>query len=133
MIEKMTHVSLLVKDSEEALDFYINKLGFSKVTDIINGPMRFVTVAPQGQGTEIVLMRPDPSMGGEVGMKMMIDRIGKAPMLLFKVDDCQKTFDELRMKGVKIVQEPAKAPFGMQAFIADLYGNPLLLVEHPHK
>jgi predicted enzyme related to lactoylglutathione lyase len=133
MIEKMTHVSLLVKDYEEALDFYVNKLGFVKVTDVTNGPMRFVAVAPQRKGTRIVFMQPNPTMGGEARMRMMTEHIGKAPILLFRVDDCQRTCDELKEKGVEILHEPVKAPYGIQAVIADLYGNPLLLLEHPHQ
>jgi predicted enzyme related to lactoylglutathione lyase len=46
--------------------------------------------------------------------------IGKTPALMFKVDDCRKTCDELRSKGVTIVKESGKAPFGIQALIADL-------------
>ncbi|MFZ2499140.1 hypothetical protein [Methanosarcina sp.] len=57
--------------------------------------------------------------------------IGKTPSLMFKVDDCKKTCDELRSKGVMIAKEPEKAHFGIQALIVDLYGNPLWLIEHP--
>ena len=59
MIENMTHVMLFVKDHDEALDFYTRKLGFEKVTDVSPMPgIRFLTVAPKGQGTEIILHLP---------------------------------------------------------------------------
>lgn len=132
MIEKMTHVSLLVQDYDDALDFYINKLGFAKMTDVTNGPIRFVTVAPQGQGTRILFMQPNPTMGGEAEVNVMTEHIGKASIILFKVDDCQKTCDGLRKRGVKIIHEPVQTPLGIEAVIADLYGNPLLLVERSH-
>jgi predicted enzyme related to lactoylglutathione lyase len=131
VIEKMTHVSLIVRDWDEAMDFYINKLGFVKVRDVGQGAMRFLSVAPQGQGAEIVLMKPDPARGGEAGAKAMTKLIGKGPMMIFKVDDIKKTCDELRKKGVTILKELGKSPFGIQAIIADLYGNQLVLVEYP--
>jgi len=132
MIENMTHVMLFVKDYDEALDFYTKKLGFEKVTDVSLMPgIRFLTVAPKGQGTEIILHLPGVAMHGEAEAKRMAGLIGKTPALMFKVDDCKKTCDELRSKGVKIDQEPGKAPFGIQARIEDLYGNPIWLIEHP--
>jgi catechol 2,3-dioxygenase-like lactoylglutathione lyase family enzyme len=132
MFEKMTHVMLFVKDQDEALDFYTKKLGFEKVTDVSLAPgMRFLTVAPRGQGTEIVLHKPGAPMHGEAEAKRQAGLIGKTASLMFKVDDCQKTCDELRAKGVIIAKEPGKAPFGIQAQILDLYGNPLWLLEYP--
>ncbi len=132
MIEEMTHVMLFVKDYDEALDFYTNKLGFVKVTDVNPIPgWRFLSIAPKGQGTEIILHVPNAAMQGETEAKRETELIGKTPALMFKVDDCRKTCDELRSKGVVILQEPGKAPFGIQACILDLYENPLWLIEYP--
>ncbi len=132
MIEDMTHIVLFVKDYDEALDFYTNKLGFEKVADASPAPgWRFLSVAPKGQGTEIILHVPNAAMQGEAEAKRQAGLIGKTPALMFKVDDCKKTCDELRSKGVIIAEEPGKAPFGIQALIMDLYGNPLWLIEHP--
>jgi len=128
----MTHVMLFVKDQDEALEFYTKKLGFKKVTDVSPMPgMRFLTVAPQGKGAEVILHKPTAALHGEAEAKRMADLIGKTAALMYKVDDCKKTCDELRAKGVKIVMEPGRAPFGVQASILDLYGNPIFLVEHP--
>lgn len=132
MIENMTHVMLFVKDYDEALDYYINKLGFVKVADVSLSPgFRFLSVAPNGQGTEIILHVPNIEMQGKTEVKREVELIGKTPSLMFKVDDCKRTCDELRSKGVMITQEPEKAPFGIQARIVDLYGNSLWLIEHP--
>lgn len=90
-----------------------------------------MSVAPKGQGTEIILHVPNASIQGEAEANREAEFIGKTPALMFKVDDCKKTCDELRSKGVTIVEEPAKAPYGIQALIVDLYGNPLWLIEHP--
>lgn len=132
MFEEMTHVMLFVKDYDEALDFYTKKLGFVKVTDVNPAPgWRFLSVAPKGQGTEIILHVPIALIQGEAEAKREAELIGKTPALLFKVDDCKKTCDELRSKGVIIVKEPGEAPYGIQAQIVDLYGNPLWLIEPP--
>jgi catechol 2,3-dioxygenase-like lactoylglutathione lyase family enzyme len=132
MIEDMTHVMLFVTDYNEALNFYTNKLGFVKVTDVSPVPgWRFLSVAPKGQGTEIILHMPDATIQGEAEAKRETELIGKTPALMFRVDDCKKTCDELRSKGVTIVEEPGKAPYGIQALIVDLYGNPLWLIEPP--
>lgn len=132
MIEDMTHVMLFVTDYNEALNFYTNKLGFVKVTDVSPAPgLRFLSVAPKGQGTEIILHMPDATIQGEAEAKRETELIGKTPALMFRVDDCKKTCDELRSKGVTIVEEPGKAPYGIQALIVDLYGNPLWLIEPP--
>ena len=124
MFEKMTHVMIFVRDYEEALDFYTNKLGFKKVSDVNPGKgWRFLTVAPKGEGTEIILYIPDPAVHGEAEAKRMNEEIGRASTMMFKVDDCKKSCDELRAKGVKVLMEPGKAPFGIQALIADLTGT----------
>lgn len=71
------------------------------------------------------------AMQGEAEANREAELTGKTPSLMFKVDDCRKTCDELRSKGVKIVKEPEEAPFGIQALIVDLYGNPLWFIEYP--
>jgi catechol 2,3-dioxygenase-like lactoylglutathione lyase family enzyme len=59
MIERRSIVPLIVKDLDEAFEFYTEKLGFEKVTDV-HGPMHFLTVAPkEGKDTEILLQVPD--------------------------------------------------------------------------
>ncbi len=132
MFEKMDYVMTFVRDYDEALDFYTKKLGFEKVTDVSPMPgFRFLTVAPRGDDTAIVLHKPSVKLHGEAEAKRMSDLIGKASPLMFKVDDCRKTCDELRAKGVKILKEPGPAPFGIQASIADMYGNVIWLIEHP--
>lgn len=131
MIENLTHVMLFVKDYDEALDFYTNILGFIKIADVNMGQgWRFLSVAPRSQGTEIILHVPNAVMQGEEA-KQQTELIGKTPSFMFKVDDCKETCEELRSKGVIIAIEPGEAPYGIQALILDLYGNPLWLIEHP--
>jgi len=105
MIEKLAFVSIVVKDQDEALAFYTEKLGFHKVRDV-KGPIRFLTVAPkEGKETEILLQLPDAKAFGEERAAELQDQIGKTSWI-FNVDDTKKTVEELREKGVEIVQEP---------------------------
>ena len=133
MIERLSHVTILVRDIDEALDFYTRKLGLVKVMDSSMGPgERWVTVAPKGQkDVEIVLQKPSPAMHGEKEAKQMLKQVGKGTTWVFKVDNCQKTCDQLRKKGVQIVREPETLPFGIEAVFVDLYGNPFVLMERP--
>ena len=133
MIKRLSHVTILVKDIDEALDFYTNKLGLVKVTDNSFGPgERWVTVAPRGQkDIEIVLQKPSAAMHGAEGAKKMLKQVGKAPAWVFRVDDCRKACDKLRKKGVRIVSGPEALPYGVEAVFADLYGNSFVLMERP--
>ena len=128
MIERLSIVPVVVKDLDEAFEFYTEKLGFEKVTDV-KGPIHFLTVAPKkGKDTEIVLQVPDPNVFGEEMAADLRSQIGNNS-LIFKVDNCKTTVEELRNKGVKILMEPQTEVYGTQAIIADLYGNSFVLRE----
>jgi uncharacterized glyoxalase superfamily protein PhnB len=128
IIERLSIVPLIVKDLDEALEFYTEKLGFEKVTDV-HGHIHFLTVAPkEGKDTEILLQVPDPKMMGEEAASALMNQIGTSQWI-YLVDNCKNTVEELRKKCVKILMEPQTQPYGTQAIIADLYGNSLVLRE----
>jgi predicted enzyme related to lactoylglutathione lyase len=131
MIERLSRVTIIVKDIDEALDFYTKKLGFIKVTDnSIGGGYHWVTASPKGQqGLEIVLQHPDPEMHGATGAKQLMKEIRKGTTWVFKVDNCKKTRDQLKKKGVEIPQKPEALPYGVESVFADLYGNKFVLME----
>src|SRR5690242_13612897 len=129
MIKDLNHVTILVKDYDEALHFYTDVLGLEKRIDEQFGPARWITVAPKGQAQiEIVLQKPEPSMHGEKCQKMT-EQIGHSTTWVFGADDCQKTYEQLRAKGVNFKRPPEKMPWGIQAVFEDLYGNTFTLVE----
>jgi len=129
MIERVSHVTVLVRDSDEALDFYTNKLGFEKVEDSkMPSGDRWLTVAPKaGKDVQIVLQEPGAAFGDRAGE--MMKRVGQGTTWAFKVDDCKKTCDELQRKGVKILSPPMDLGFAIEATFADLYGNPYILMQ----
>ncbi len=128
MIERLTHVTVLVKDYDEALDFYTKKLGFKVVEDARTpGGDRWLTVAPPGDSIQIVLQKPGPAEFGERAREML-GRVGQGTNWVFKVDDCKRTCDELAKKGVKIASPPQDFGFAVEAVFQDLYGNAFTLM-----
>ena len=131
MIRRLTHVTVIVKDQEEALKWYTEILGFEKRDDSKIGEMRWLTVAPKNSKLEIVLQKPVSAIhGGEEGVKTLLSRVGQGTWWVLEVDDCHEVFDELKVKGVKFIEdEPQQMPWGISANFFDLYGNPFNIIE----
>lgn len=130
MISRVTHVTVLVADIDEAIEWYTSTFGFELRNDEEFAPgMRWVTVAPADGETEIVLQEPSEAFHGEAPAAAMRERIGRGTMTVLAVDDCHETVDELDGRGVEITTEPEEVPWGIHAIIEDLYGNPYNLVE----
>lgn len=128
MLSGLSHVSLLVEDYDEALQWYTEKLGLSPRDNAEFAPgMRWITVAVDGQkDLELVLYKPDPATESRY-----LPSIGKQPGFVFNTTDCRGDVEQLRSRGVQIVGEPEVQPWGVQAIFADLYGNQHVLVEPP--
>jgi len=122
-ITRLGHVTVFVKDYDEALKWYTQTLGLEKTADQPFGDSgeRWLTVAPAGQKeTQIVLAKTRPSTAG---------LIGKQSHWVFQTSDCQKAYQQLQARGVKFSVPPQKQPWGTQAIFEDLYGNQFVLVE----
>lgn len=130
MIQALTHVTVLVEDVDEARKWYRSKLGFEVRSDDEFAPgMRWVTVAPPGEPTEIVLQEPNPDFHGPERADTLRDRIGEGTTTVLAVDDCAETVATLEARGVTITTQPEEVPWGIHATIVDLHGNPFNLVE----
>ena len=123
---KIKSITLSVRDYDEALDFYVGKLGFEKVADRKIAPgMRWVTVAPKGgKGTVIQFEKASsPSEKQRIGKQL-------GNMLVqIETENFDETYRTMKEKGIKFVEEPKVAPWGKQAVFSDLYGNLFDLVE----
>jgi predicted enzyme related to lactoylglutathione lyase len=127
MLDKLSVVTILVRDQDEALKYYTETLGLEKMDDVSFGADRWVTVTPPGQkDLQIFLCKAD-----SFGMNLM-DYIGKAPSWAFGTDDCQKTYETLSARGVKFTQTPTQRPGGIEADFEDLYGNKFAVVQEAH-
>lgn len=130
MISDVTHATMLVSDTDEAVEWYTETFGFELRNDEEFAPgMRWVTVAPEGGDTELVLQEPNEEFHGTDRAKEMQDQIGKAPTTVLAVDDCRETVAELEENGVEVTTQPEEVPWGVHANVVDLYGNPYNLVE----
>ena len=131
MITKLAIVAILVRDQDEALRFYTERLGLEKRADEVFGPgVRWLTVAPKGQQeVEVVLQKPEPAMHGEEGARQMLERVGQATTWSFNTDDCRQDYETFRSRGVKFSSPPQERPYGLEAVFEDLYGNVFSLLE----
>jgi predicted enzyme related to lactoylglutathione lyase len=131
MIKVLAVISIFVRDQEEALNFYVDKLGFVKKTDISMGPgARWVTIAPPDQpvGVEISLVQPNASWHGD-RVEELLERVGQTPTWSYGTDDCQKTYEELTVKGVEFSSPPTQQMYGIEAVCEDLYGNSMSILQ----
>lgn len=119
-----------VHDQNVALEFYTKKLGFEVSSDVTMpemGNFRWLTVSPPGQpDISIVLMAipGEPVMDAET--KAEVERIvakGFASAVFFTTDDCWKTYNELKDRGVEFVSEPEDQPYGIDVGFRDPSGN----------
>jgi lactoylglutathione lyase len=110
-------VTLFVNDQDRAKEFYTKKLGWEVQDDAPMGEsMRWLTVAPPGSQTSIVLAKGFPESWSP-------DRVGGNTGLALEVDDVFKTADQLKKSGVEFTAEPSVEFFGGWAMFKDSEGN----------
>jgi uncharacterized glyoxalase superfamily protein PhnB len=118
-IEKISTITIAVKNADEALKWFTEKLGFEKRQDISIPGTRWLTVAPPRQKeVEFLLASWFP------------DKIGKAGTCVVDTKDCRATYQNLKRRGVSFSQEPQERPYGVEAVFQDLHGNSYALVQH---
>lgn len=122
MRQSIALVSLVVRDYDEALAFYVGKLGFELVEDtyIPEQDKRWVVVAPPGGGeTRLLLARASSDeQHARVG-----DQTGGRVFLFLYTDDLERDVARYRAAGVTFMREPREQPYGTVAVFQDLYGN----------
>lgn len=127
MYNRIAAFTLVVKDYDEAIDFYINKLGFDLIEDTVLSPAkRWVRVAPKGAKECAVLLAraasemQEKSVGNQTG--------GRVSFFLF-TDNFDREFTRIAGNGVEIVRPPVMEVHGKVAVFKDLYGNQWDLIE----
>jgi len=111
----------VVRDYDEAIDFYVHKLGFTLIEDKIieEQSKRWVLVAPPGSETRLLLARAvGPEQAARVG-----DQTGGRVFLFLHTDDFWRDFRRYQAAGVSFVREPKDESYGTVAVFRDLYGN----------
>ena len=126
MLTNLTISQIYVLDQDEALDFYVGKLGLEIHADVDLGFMRWLTVNVPGTDREILLEKPgNPMMDAETTdtVRALVAKGSSGGTLFFATDDVQKTHDELKAKGVEITGEPTKRDYGIDFGMRDPFGN----------
>jgi catechol 2,3-dioxygenase-like lactoylglutathione lyase family enzyme len=126
MITHLSHSCIWVLDQDEALEFYTGKLGFDVRTDQTMGDFRWVTVGPPDQPElEIALLVPGAPMMGAESAEQIKALVSKGAMGsgVFAADDCRRTYEELKSRGVEFIREPEERFYGIEATFRDNSGN----------
>ena len=122
MKQSIAHIALVVRDYDEAIAFYTQKLHFTLLEDTYQPEQdkRWVVVAPPGSsGTTLLLARAskseqEPFIGNQSGGRVL---------LFLSTDDFWRDYNEMVSKGIEFVREPKEAEYGTVAVFKDLYGN----------
>ncbi len=116
MISRMRFVSITVIDIDQALEFYVDKLGFRVQVEMpLPGGNKFVMVTLPGGGSSLVFSLPDQAHVPASGIS-------------FEADDVAATYNELRARDVEFSRDPAKTPWGgVEAVFVDPFGNSFML------
>lgn len=122
MKQAIAHIALVVRDYDEAIEFYTKKLHFTLVEDTYQPKQnkRWVLVAPPGsQGTTLLLARAsklkqEPFIGNQAGGRVF---------LFLSTDDFWRDYNEMKKKGIVFIRDPKEQDYGTVAVFEDLYGN----------
>ena len=122
MKQSIIHIALVVRDYDEAIAFYTEKLHFELIEDTCQPEQdkRWVVVSPPGSvGTTLLLAKAStPQQGSFTG-----NQTGGRVFLFLNTDDFWRDYNEMISKGIKFVRKPKEEPYGMVAVFEDLYGN----------
>jgi catechol 2,3-dioxygenase-like lactoylglutathione lyase family enzyme len=126
MITKLTHSTVWVLDQDAALRFYTEVLGFEVRTDVTLDTFRWLTVGPPAQsGVELILAVPCPPMLDPESAEQIRAMVAKGALGagVFGTDDCRRSYDELKARGVRFLTEPTERSYGVEATFRDDSGN----------
>jgi catechol 2,3-dioxygenase-like lactoylglutathione lyase family enzyme len=132
MINRLAVTTIWVTDQNEALRFYTEKLGFEIRADVTYEGYRWISVGLKSQPEFEIGLSPLKSGGmlteDEVQVLTRLVEAGKLGGGVWKTDDCRKTYEELKAKGVEFVQPPTNRPYGnIEAIFKDNSGNIMVL------
>jgi catechol 2,3-dioxygenase-like lactoylglutathione lyase family enzyme len=135
MLNSISLSQIFVLDQDEALDFYVGKLGLEVKTDQDLGFMRWLTVGLPGEpGREILLETPGPPAMDDATAQQVRELVTKGATggwIGFRTDDVKQTYEELLAKGVEFTQEPVERDYGTDCGLRDPFGNAIRIVQPP--
>jgi catechol 2,3-dioxygenase-like lactoylglutathione lyase family enzyme len=126
MFNSITHYNIWVTDQDEALDFYVGKLGMEVNADVQLEFMRWLTVSVPGRPEHQIILCPlGPPVVAPDNVEQARDLLSKGIMgtIILDTPDCRATYETLRARGVEFTQEPVEQPFGIDCAARDPFGN----------
>jgi catechol 2,3-dioxygenase-like lactoylglutathione lyase family enzyme len=132
MLDSISISSIYVLDQDEALEFYVGKLGLEVDTDADLGFMRWLTVRVPGEpGRQILLERPGPPSMDDATAERVRELVTKGAVgwIGFRTTDCRATFEALKARGVEFSDEPTERNYGVDCALRDPFGNAIRIVE----
>lgn len=129
-MQQLVLVSLVVKDYDEAIDFYVGKLGFELIEDTYQPAQdkRWVVVCPKGSTTQLLLAKAStPTQTASIG-----NQTGGRVFLFLHTDDFWRDYHNYRAQGIEFIREPSTEAYGTVSVFKDCYGNLWDLIE-PNK
>jgi catechol 2,3-dioxygenase-like lactoylglutathione lyase family enzyme len=119
-------VGVYVRDQDEAVEFYVEKLGFRVAADVKNGDYRWLTVQhPDLPSFQLGLFKPDSPTVDAASAQALREVVAKGamPPLVLNVDDCRAAYEKMRARGVEFTQEPTERYGNVDAGFRDPSGN----------
>jgi catechol 2,3-dioxygenase-like lactoylglutathione lyase family enzyme len=126
MSQGVEMVGVYVRNQEEALAFYVEKLGFKVHTDVKNGDYRWLTIQhPEQRSFQLGLLVPGPPVHDAATTETLRAMVAKGamPPLVLVVADCRAAYDRMRAGGVEFTQEPTERYGAVDATFRDPSGN----------
>ena len=133
MLTSLSHSFIYVLDHDDALDFYVNKLGLEKGNDVKQGDYRWLTVRVPGEGgTEVSLEQPGSPLHDDATAQQLRELITKGALggLVFITDDARALYETLKERGVSdFTQEPTDHFYGTDMGLRDPFGNHIRILQ----
>ena len=121
MNQHLAHIALVVRDYDEAIDFYVNRLHFKLIEDtVLSETKRWVIVSPPGHGNCSLLLA---RAANEKQASRIGDQTGGRVFLFLHTDNFDRDYQNLVDQNIIIIRPPSVEPYGTVCVFADLYGN----------
>lgn len=133
MLNSINISNIWVFDQDEALDFYVGKLGLEVSNDIDLGFMRWLTVRVPGDTVRDILLElaaaPSLDEASADQVRELVSKGATGFALGFTTGDCQRTYETLKSRGVEIIQEPVQQSYGTDIAVRDPFGNHIRILQ----
>ena len=133
MFDGLSHFTLWVTDQDQALDFYVGKLGLEVNSDTQLEQLRWLTISVPGAADHQIILAPiGPPAMDPANAERARELLSKGLMgtFILTTPDCRATYDTLQARGVEFTQRPTEQPFGIDCAARDPFGNQIRITQY---